>query len=199
MAIPGRARALLLDRDGVINVDHGYVHTVDRFEFQPGIFDLTRLAQDLGYRLVVITNQSGIARGYYTEADFQALTGWMRGEFARRGINLAAVHHCPCHRVGNGGPNDRDSFWRKPNPGMILDARGALGLDLSRSVFLGDQPSDMVAARAAGVGTRVFLAGAASAPLEPDADADLVVTGLTDLVRCLPGLGAPVPANLRTA
>lgn len=151
------ARALLLDRDGVINIDHAYVATVDRFDFTDGIFDLARRAVDLGYRIVVITNQSGIARGYYDEAAFRTLSAWMADRFAERGAALAGVLHCP-YLPGAAVPAyDRDSIWRKPNPGMILEARTRFGLDLARSVFLGDQPGDMAAARAAGIGVRLFL------------------------------------------
>lgn len=151
------ARALLLDRDGVINVDHGYVGTPERFDFAEGIFALTRRAVDLGYRTVVTTNQSGIARGFFDEAAFARLTRWMTARFAEEGVRLAAVLHCP-YLPGAADPAyDRDSLWRKPGPGMILEARRRLDLDLARSVFLGDRPSDMAAARAAGVGVRLFL------------------------------------------
>lgn len=169
-------KALLLDRDGVVNVDHGYVCSVDRFTFVDGIFALTRRAVDRGYRVAVITNQSGIARGYYTESDFHALSGWMGGEFERRGVTLAGVFHCPYHTVGTASPYSRESFWRKPNPGMILEAQRVLGLDLARSVFVGDQPTDMVAARTAGVGTRVFFGAAA----ESGPDAGHAVARLAD-------------------
>ena len=162
------ARALLLDRDGVVNVDHGYVGTVGRFAFMDGIFELTRGAADRGYRIVVVTNQSGIARGYFGEDDFARLTRWMTDAFEARGVALAAVVHCP-YMAGAPLPAwDRDSVWRKPNPGMILEARRRLGLDLARSVFLGDQPTDMAAARAAGVGLRLLLAPARD-PDSPDA------------------------------
>ncbi|MCG5242096.1 D-glycero-alpha-D-manno-heptose-1,7-bisphosphate 7-phosphatase [Azospirillum doebereinerae] len=149
--------ALLLDRDGVINVDHGYVVTHDRFQFMDGIFDLARAAVDQGYRLAVITNQSGIARGYFTEAEFLAFTAWMADEFRRRGVELAGVFHCPYHRSGPVERFARESFWRKPAPGMILEASRRLDLDLARSVFVGDQPTDMQAAQAAGVGLRVRI------------------------------------------
>lgn len=151
------SKALLLDRDGVINVDHGYVGTVERFQFTDGIFDLTRSAMDRGYRILVITNQAGIARGYYDEAAFQALTRWMLAAFEAEGVTVAGVFHCPCHREGVVAAYARDSVWRKPNPGMILEARRRHHLDLARSVFLGDQPTDMTAARAAGVACRLFL------------------------------------------
>lgn len=182
-----RSRALFLDRDGIINVDHGYVGSVERFVFREGIFDLTRTAQDLGYRLVVITNQSGIARGHYTEADFQALTRWMRAVFARQDIALAGVYHCP-YLAGAPHPRyARDSFWRKPQPGMILEAAQSLDLDLARSVFIGDQPSDMAAAAAAGVGRRILVTGR---PPEPP-DADAVVPDLHAACACLRTLAVP--------
>lgn len=153
--MPGRA--LLLDRDGVINVDHGFVGTIDRFEFRPGIFDLIRAAEDFGYRSVVITNQSGIGRGLYSEGEFQRLSAWMIATAGRHGAVIADVFHCPYHPLAEQEPFRRDSFWRKPNPGMILEARDRLGLDLARSIFVGDRPSDMRAARAAEVGTRILI------------------------------------------
>lgn len=156
-------RALLLDRDGVINIDHGYVGAPERFEFMDGIFPLTRAAIGAGWRLVVVTNQSGIARGYYSEADFQALTRHMQAAFAAEGVALTGVLHCPFHRGGSAAAYARDSYWRKPNPGMILEAGRRFGLDLARSAFLGDTVGDMAAAQAAGVGLRLRLGGDAAA------------------------------------
>jgi D-glycero-D-manno-heptose 1,7-bisphosphate phosphatase len=167
------ARALLLDRDGVINVDHGYVHTIDRFDPVPGIFALGRRAHDLGYRLVVVTNQSGIARGLYSEAQYQELTRWMGRRFAAEGAPLAGVLHSPFHTEGVLAEYRRDSFWRKPAPGMLLEASVRLGLDLGASLLIGDHARDLEAARRAGVGKRVFMG-------VPPADADLTVTGLSD-------------------
>lgn len=153
-------RALLLDRDGVVNIDHGYIGHRDRFEFVDGIFPLARHAVDRGFRIAVITNQAGIARGYYSEADFLDLSGWMRDVFSSHGVDLAGVFHCPYHRDGVVERYARDSFWRKPNPGMILEAARRFDLALPASVFLGDQSTDMDAALAAGVGRRVLLAEA---------------------------------------
>lgn len=179
-------RALLLDRDGVVNVDHGYVGTRDRFIFMDGIFDLARHAMDRGYRVAVVTNQSGIARGYYTEAEFRDLSDWMRGEFRARGVDLAGVFHCPYHRRGAVERYARDSFWRKPAPGMILEAAQRLDLDLARSVFLGDQPTDMEAARAAGVGLRALLleeaGGERAGGQDKEKAANLSIGRLVDLI-----------------
>ena len=181
---PGRSKraALLLDRDGVINIDHGYVATRERFEFADGIFALTRRAVDRGYAVAVITNQAGIARGYYTEAQFRELSRWMAGEFARHGVELAGVFHCPYFDQGAVSAYRRDSFWRKPAPGMILEAERLLGLDLARSIFLGDQPTDMTAAAAAGVGTRVLIG---SGEPDPAGHATLGIRSLDDLSRRL--------------
>jgi len=150
-------RGLFLDRDGIINEDLGYVHRVEDFVFRDGIFDLCAAAQAIGLAIVVVTNQAGIGRGLYTEADFQALTAWMRGRFEREGIGLAAIEHCPDHPVHGIGPYRRENPRRKPGPGMILDAAARLGLELGRSVMVGDRASDMQAAVAAGIPTRILL------------------------------------------
>lgn len=149
--------ALFLDRDGVINVDTGYVHRADEFQFIDGIFDLCRQARNEGYLIVVVTNQAGIARGYYTEADFHALTDWMRGQFNAEGIVLADVFYAPFHPEHGIGPYRQDSGDRKPGPGMILKAAKMHGLDLAQSLIVGDQPTDMQAGLAAGVPVRVLV------------------------------------------
>lgn len=151
-----KPRALFLDRDGVINVDAGYTWRIEDFHFIDGIFDLCRQACQLGYVLVVATNQSGIGRGLYSEADFQHLTAWMRQRFDAEGAPLAAVYHCPYHPDGV-GDYARHSDWRKPRPGMLLQAARDLGLDLGQSLMVGDSENDMAAARAAGLAACVRL------------------------------------------
>lgn len=158
-------RALFLDRDGVINVEKNYVHRIEDFEFLPGIFELCTTARELGFALVVITNQAGIGRGYYTQTDYRRLTDWMLGEFLARGIAIERVYHCPYHPTAGVGEYRRESFDRKPNPGMILRARDELGLDLGRSALIGDKDSDIAAGRAAGVGHLLRLG-------HPDQDPD---------------------------
>jgi D-glycero-D-manno-heptose 1,7-bisphosphate phosphatase len=159
----GKSKALFLDRDGVINVERCYVHSQENFHFHEGIFELCRAAQDLGYLLVVITNQAGIARGYYTETEFLELTGWMTREFASRQVQVASVYYCPYHPMHGLGKYKRDSPDRKPNPGMLLKAQAELDLDLGSSIMIGDSLSDMYAAQKAGVETTIlFRAGGIS-------------------------------------
>lgn len=159
--------ALFLDRDGVINVDHGYVHRQADFEFLPGIFDLVRCARSLGMVTVVITNQAGIGRGLYTESDFAGLTAWMCEQFARQSAPIARVYFCPTHPSAGLDHYRVDSPMRKPNPGMVLAAKRDLALDLSGSVLLGDKPTDLQAGLAAGVALNLMLAPAAARPILP--------------------------------
>lgn len=151
-------RAAFLDRDGVINVDAGYVHQREAFAWVPGVLEAARRLRELGFALVVVTNQSGIGRGYYSSADFLALTDWMKAEFARAGASLAAVYFCPHHPQKALPPYRQACQCRKPAPGMLLQAAEDLGIDLSRSVMFGDKPGDCEAGRAAGCPERVLLA-----------------------------------------
>lgn len=154
----GRRRAAFLDRDGVINVNHGYVFRQQDFDFVPGTLEACATLSRSALALVVVTNQSGIGRGYYDEADFARLTDWMRERFVAAGAPLAGVYHCPHH------PTEALPAWRhacdcrKPAPGLLLRAAVELNLDLAGSLMFGDHGSDLEAARAAGVATRVWLA-----------------------------------------
>jgi D-glycero-D-manno-heptose 1,7-bisphosphate phosphatase len=150
-------KALFLDRDGVINVEQCYVHSRDAFRFQEGIFELCRAAQTLGYTVVVVTNQAGIARGFYTESDFLDLTQWMVQEFEKEQIQVERVYYCPYHPIHGVGEYKRDSPDRKPNPGMILREQADLDLDLASSVLIGDNLSDICAGKRAGIGTTILL------------------------------------------
>ena len=159
-------RALFLDRDGVINVDKGYVHRIDSFEWIPGIFDTARTATGLGLALIVVTNQAGIARGYYSEAQFLALTDWMRKAFDDAGAALTDVYFCPEHPDGK-PPYNLVSGRRKPAPGMLLQAAAEHGLDLASSALVGDQPSDIAAGLAAGLRHVALFGSDASHPANP--------------------------------
>ena len=145
-------RALFLDRDGVINQDLGYVHRPDQVRFIDGIFPLVRAARDAGFLSIVVTNQSGIGRGLFTEDQFKSLTHWMEKRFQEQGVALDRVYHCPDHPTAGQGIYRRESAWRKPAPGMLLQAASDFGLNLGASAMIGDQARDMAAARAAGLG-----------------------------------------------
>ncbi len=151
-----RGKALFLDRDGVINEEVGYLHAPEDVRWVAGIFELCRVAVGLGYKLVVVTNQSGIARGMYTEEQFEALMTWMRGEFEKQGLGLDAVYFCPFHPEHGVGKYKREHEDRKPGAGMLQRAAKELRVELGSSVMVGDRCSDVAAARAAGL-RQVFL------------------------------------------
>ncbi len=148
---PALRAALFLDRDGVINVDRHYLYQISEFEFMRGVVAMMQVAQSLGLVLVVVTNQSGIGRGYYTEADFAVLSDWMTAALAAQDVQISAIYHCP-HAPEAG------CDCRKPQPGMLLRAARELGLDCARSVMIGDKESDVEAARRAGLRACVRLA-----------------------------------------
>lgn len=149
--------ALFLDRDGVINVDHGYVHRPEDFDFMDGIFDVARAAYDHGYRLVVVTNQAGIGRGRYSETQFHALTDWMCHRFSEERAPIDRVYFSPYHPTAGLGEYKQDHVFRKPQPGMLLQAQRELGIDLAASILIGDKFSDIEAGIAAGVGRNLLL------------------------------------------
>lgn len=144
-------RALFLDRDGVLNVDHHYVGRPSEFEVIDGAFDALRHAKSLGYALVVVTNQSGIARGYFSPGDYRILEQHMRAVFASEGVHFTGIYHCPHHPEGIVPEFSIACDCRKPKPGMILQAAREHGIDLGASIMVGDKESDAYAARAAGV------------------------------------------------
>jgi D-glycero-D-manno-heptose 1,7-bisphosphate phosphatase len=183
--------ALFLDRDGVINEDHGYVHRPDQFDFVPGIFELARFwTNELGRPIVVVTNQSGIGRGLFDEAAFAELTRWMCGRFATERAAIARVYHCPYHPQHGVGRYRRDHPWRKPNPGMILQAVLDLGLDPARSVIIGNTISDIEAGAAAGIGLRI-LVGSCPAENAEGAPSHEVVADLAGALALLRACFAP--------
>lgn len=149
-------KALFLDRDGVINVEKNYLHKIEDFELMDGIIEVCRRFQEEGYRIIVVTNQSGIARGYYSEDDFAVLCHWMVNRFAEEGVRIDRIYHCPHHEAIS-GPCE----CRKPEPGMFLEAQRDFDLDMSSSVMIGDSERDIEAAQRAGVGYTLLFSGEA--------------------------------------
>ncbi len=178
-------KAAFLDRDGVINLDRAYVHRWDEFEFVPGAVDAMRRLREAGYVLIVVTNQSGLARGMYTEAQFQELTRRMREALAAAGADVEAVYHCPHHPKGKVPELAVDCDCRKPEPGMILQAAREHGLSLADSFMVGDKPSDIEAARAAGLGRAYIVQSDNEESTDGLAGAD---AAYADLAACVDAL-----------
>lgn len=139
-----------MDRDGIINRDLGYVYRIEDFQFNDGIFDLARLFQEAGYLLIVVTNQSGIGRGFYTLAQFQTLTEWMQAQFLAQQTPIAQVYFCPHH------PNEQ-CHCRKPDIGMVEQAVQDYSIDLSVSWMIGDKASDIELAKNAGIAHSIYI------------------------------------------
>jgi len=171
---PKKSRALFLDRDGVINFEKDYLYKIDDVEFIPEIFDLVGNAKSMGYKVIVITNQSGIARGLYSESQFHCLMDWMRSIFIEKDCGLDAIYYCPFHPVHGIGRYRKESIDRKPNPGMILSARDDHSLDLEKSILVGDRYSDVEAGLKAGVGTNFLYS---RKPEEVNKQSDFFVVG----------------------
>lgn len=148
---PAARKTIFLDRDGVINLDKAYVHRWEDFEFVPNAISAMRQLVDAGYRIVVITNQSGIARGRFTEGQYAELTAKMREALLAEGVPLLDVLYCPHHPDGKVREYAIDCSCRKPAPGLLLEAVRRHGIDLSESLLVGDKPSDILAGRNAGV------------------------------------------------
>ena len=176
--------AAFLDRDGVINVDHGYVSSWDQFEFISGVPEALRGLTEAGYELVVVSNQSGIGRGFYTEADLSQLNQHI-DEYLKTavGVQIGGFYHCPHHPTDAQGEFLMQCECRKPAPGMIHQATRDLGIDLSGSLLVGDKDSDIQAGRAAGIG-RLFKVSSACVSVGGDADVESVAA-LPEVLRRL--------------
>lgn len=183
------AKAAFIDRDGVINEERDYVHRVEDFRILPGVVEGLRLLQEQGWALVVITNQAGIARGLYTEADFQRLTAHMLAQLRRDEIRIDGVYHCPHHPTAGFGEYLRDCDCRKPRPGMLLAAARQLDLALADSVIVGDKDSDLEAGRAAGLQACVLVESGHAPGPRARAMADHVCPGLQQAAQWIVSRG----------
>ncbi|WP_200763490.1 D-glycero-beta-D-manno-heptose 1,7-bisphosphate 7-phosphatase [Nitrosophilus alvini] len=143
-------KAVFLDRDGVINIDKSYVYKKEDFEFSKGVFKALKHFRKLGYLLIIVTNQSGIGRCYYTQKDFEKLTEWMLGEFEKKGVKIDGVYFCP-HKPEDG------CICRKPEPGMIKKAAEDFDIDLKKSWMIGDKERDIEAAHRAGIENTILI------------------------------------------
>ncbi|BAX53982.1 D-glycero-beta-D-manno-heptose 1,7-bisphosphate 7-phosphatase [Photobacterium damselae] len=172
--------AVFIDRDGVINVDHGYVHTTDDFEYVEGVFAACKKLKEMGYLLVLVTNQSGIARGMFTEDEFLSLTEWMDWNFVDNGVEFDGIYYCPHHPEGQGDYR-QECDCRKPKPGMLISARDYLKIDMTQSVMIGDKADDMTAAKAAEVGTKILVRTGKPVTEVGEQLADVVLDSVADV------------------
>jgi D-glycero-D-manno-heptose 1,7-bisphosphate phosphatase len=136
-------KAVFLDRDGTINVDKGYLHRIADFEFIPGAREALARLYRAGWRVVIVTNQSGVARGYYTEDDVLALHEWLRETLAEDGVYISGIYHCPHHPHGTIARYSRECDCRKPGLGLFYRAAAELGLDIDASAAMGDRARDL--------------------------------------------------------
>jgi D-glycero-D-manno-heptose 1,7-bisphosphate phosphatase len=165
-------KALFLDRDGVVNVEKNYLYKIDDFEFIEGIVEVCRHYEANGYLIIIVTNQSGISRGYYTEKDFKHLSEWMIEHFNSLGVTITRIYHCPHHETIDGVCD-----CRKPEPGMFLEAQKDFDIDMKNSVMIGDNERDIEAAIRAGVMTNILLSSDAL-----QSNADKIVRSLKELL-----------------
>ena len=143
-------KTIFLDRDGIINKEINYLHKIDEFEFIDGIFNACLYFQSLSYKIIIITNQSGISRGYYTESDYQKVTQWMLKQFKYKNISILDIFHCP-----HGANSTCDC--RKPNPGMFIEAKAKHNIDMAQSWMIGDNEIDVIAANSAGIYNTILV------------------------------------------
>ncbi len=177
--------AVFLDRDGVINYEKEYVGRIEDFDFIPGVPQALKKIQSLGFVLFIITNQAGIARGYYSEKDFDILTHHMLDRLMDFGVEVKKVYYCPHHPVHGKEEYKIDCTCRKPSPGMILKAIDEFQVDISRSVLIGDKLSDLEAGKQAGVGTKILVRSGHPISAEAENAADITLTDLSEAARRL--------------
>lgn len=182
MTLQENRKAAFLDRDGVVNYDKQYVHKWADFEFLPGAIEGLKLLGNAGYKLFIITNQSGLARGLFPLSDYFSLTKRYVSFLANQGIRISGVYHCPHHPKGTVKRWTKVCDCRKPAPGLILQAKQDHGLVLGSSILIGDKPSDIQAAQAAGVG-RAFLVNTNSSDKDVEIERVELVDGLFDCAK----------------
>lgn len=167
--------AIFLDRDGTINIDYNYVHKIDDFHFIDGVIEALIELKKMGFLLVITTNQSGIARGIFTQEQFDQLTEWMDWSLQDRGVEIDGVYYCPHD------PLVEQCDCRKPNPGMILAAQKDLNIDVANSYMVGDRISDLLSGKNAGVKKTVLVRTGDPITPEAQAQSDWIIDSLADL------------------
>jgi D-glycero-D-manno-heptose 1,7-bisphosphate phosphatase len=183
-----RRRAVFLDRDGTLNVDKGFVHAPRDFEFVEGAVEAVKRLKESGFVVVVVTNQSGVGRGLYTERDVRRLHRWVNGELGKRGTTIDRFYFCPHHPDARVRRYRRDCPCRKPGPGMLLRAMSELGIEPRASYMIGDAARDVTAGKKAGVTAILIRArGTMAGETAPEEKPDAVFDSLLDAARYVTG------------
>lgn len=183
-----KTKAAFIDRDGVINEERNYVHRIADFVLLPGVIQGLILLRDAGYRLIVVTNQSGIARGYFDQVEMDRLHNHLRAQLAENGVALDAIYFCPHHPQGVIRSLAIKCDCRKPSPGMLLQAAMDFDLDLAASVLIGDKLSDVEAGKCAGVGRTVIVESGHEVEPAARLEADMVAADLLSAAHALTGV-----------
>lgn len=178
-------KAVFLDRDGVINIDHGYVSTSEKFDFIEGVFAACLQLQRMGFIIIIVTNQSGIARGFYTVEQFENMTDWMLQQFSIHGVRISSVYYCPHYPKANDSLYSQVCNCRKPAPGMLLQAISEYNIDPKQSVMIGDKISDMQAAARAGIGCKILVGRSEKLAIHDGNTIDMVCTNLFDATSAI--------------
>ena len=174
-------KAVFLDRDGTLNIDYGYVHKIDDFHFIEGSIEALKKLKEMGYLLVLVTNQSGIARGYFSEQEFLQLTEWMDWSLADRGVDLNGIYYCPHHPEAKLAEFKQDCDCRKPKSGMLLQAIEELNIDPARSIMIGDKIEDLFAGQGAKIRTNILVRTGKEVTAKEEDEADYVLDSIADL------------------
>lgn len=177
--------AIFLDRDGTINADSGYVHKIDDFHFIDGVIEALQALKRMGFALVMVTNQSGLAWGFFSQEQFMYLMKWMECSLADRGVHLDGIYFCPHHPQAAIERLRQQCTCRKPKAGMLIDAQRHLHIDMASSYMVGDKIDDVLAGQAAGVGVRVLVRSGQLVKKEASKAADWIIDSLSDLLKVI--------------
>lgn len=159
-----KIKVAFLDRDGVINKEVNYLHKIEDFEYTENCIEGLKKIRDLGYEIIIVTNQAGIARGYYTEQQYQQLTDWYLADLIKHGIAILDVFHCPHHPEGNVPEYAISCDCRKPKSGMFEQARSKYDIDMGNSLMIGDKESDLLAAQKTGIKKLILVESGHTVP-----------------------------------
>tara|TARA_B100000787_G_C16164509_1_gene283126 strand:+ start:55 stop:579 length:525 start_codon:yes stop_codon:yes gene_type:complete len=170
-------KTIFLDRDGVVNQEVNYLYKISDFKFIDGVFDACLYFHQLGYQIIIITNQSGIARGYFKESDYKKLNQWMLDQFNKHNVNILDVFHCPHSPESN-------CDCRKPKPGMLLKAKDKYNLDMEKSWMIGDTEADIKAANSCWIKNTILVRSGHKID-EPKSKAKFILNSIKESIQII--------------